>query len=298
MNYYNEIDPHAAAWLRELITQRLIPAGEVDTRSIEDVRPDDLRSFAQCHFFAGIGGWSLALALAEWPSDAPVWTGSCPCQPFSAAGKGEGFADERHLWPAWHWLIEQCRPATIFGEQVASRDGLGWFDVVSADLEGSGYTVGAADICAAGLGAPHLRNRLWFVADAEREGLQGHGGLGEVKIQEGRERASGHDSEGGLDGGLGDTNSVRRTPRSEPAEATGYGDTPNPTSGDAGSPWGQCDWLPFKDGKIRPVEPRSFPLAHGLPRGLATMCLRGYGNAIVPQVAARFIYAAGGRHDT
>jgi DNA (cytosine-5)-methyltransferase 1 len=66
-----------------------------------------LRGFTQCHFFAGIGVWSYALRLAGWPDDRPVWTGSCPCQPFSAAGKGAGFADERHLWPAWHHLIRE-----------------------------------------------------------------------------------------------------------------------------------------------------------------------------------------------
>lgn len=161
--YYNEREPFAADWLRNLIAAGLIAPGDVDSRDIRDVRPGDLDGYGQCHFFAGIGGWSLALRLAGWPDDQPVWTGSCPCQPFSAAGRGGGFADERHLWPHWHWLIEQCRPATILGEQVASKDGLGWFDLVSADLEGTGYAVGAADLCAAGVGAPHPRQRLYFV---------------------------------------------------------------------------------------------------------------------------------------
>lgn len=89
MNYYNEFDPFAAAWLRELIKEKLIPQGDVDERSITEIQPDDLRGYTQCHFFAGIGGWSLALQLAGWPSDRPVWTGSCPCQPFSSAGRQE-----------------------------------------------------------------------------------------------------------------------------------------------------------------------------------------------------------------
>jgi hypothetical protein len=141
--YYNEIDPYAAQWLRNLIKAGHIVAGDVDERSIEDVRPDDLRGYTQCHFFAGIGVWSYALRRAGWADDRPVWTGSCPCQPFSQAGQGAGFADERHLWPAFHWLIEQCRPPVLFGEQVASKAVGPWLDVVQTDLEGLGFAVGA-----------------------------------------------------------------------------------------------------------------------------------------------------------
>lgn len=150
--YYNEIDPGAAAWLRELIARGLIAPGVVDERSIEDVAPEDLAGFTQCHFFAGIGVWSHALRRAGWPDDRPLWTASCPCQPFSAAGKGKGVADERHLWPALFHLVEIRRPSVLIGEQVASKDGLAWLDIVSADLEGSGYAIGAADLCAAGFG--------------------------------------------------------------------------------------------------------------------------------------------------
>jgi DNA (cytosine-5)-methyltransferase 1 len=164
--YYNEHDPKAAAWLRELIKRNLIAQGEVDERSIEDIRPEELEGYAQCHFFAGIGGWSRALRLAGWPDDRPVWTGSCPCQPFSAAGKGKGTADERHLWPAWHHLISECRPAVIFGEQVDAAIRHGWLDLVSADLEGIGYACGFVGLPAACVGAPHIRQRLWFVAES------------------------------------------------------------------------------------------------------------------------------------
>ena len=163
--YYNEHDPKAAAWLRELINGGLIAYGFVDERSIEDVRPDELIGYTQCHFFAGIGGWSLALRLAGWPDDRPVWTGSCPCQPFSAAGKGDGFADERHLWPAWFHLIGQCNPDVVFGEQVEAAIRHGWLDLVQADMEGLGYAFAAAGLPAASVGAPHIRQRLWFVAD-------------------------------------------------------------------------------------------------------------------------------------
>jgi DNA (cytosine-5)-methyltransferase 1 len=163
--YYNEIDPFAAQWLRELIKAGLIADGEVDERDIRDVRADDLRGFTQAHFFAGIGGWSRALWLAGWPDDRPVWTGSCPCQPFSVAGLGLGFNDTRDLWPTWRSLIAECRPATVFGEQVANASR--WLGRVRGDLEAVGYAVGAMPIEAACVGAPHRRDRLWFVADAE-----------------------------------------------------------------------------------------------------------------------------------
>ncbi len=164
--YYNEIDPAAAQWLRNLIEAGNIAPGYVDERSIEDVYPSDLRGFTQCHFFAGVGVWSYALRSAGWSDDRPVWTGSCPCQPFSAAGKGAGFDDERHLWPAFHHLIKECKPAIVLGEQVASKDSDPWIDLVHTDLEAVGYAFGAIPFPSAGIGAPHIRDRLYWVADA------------------------------------------------------------------------------------------------------------------------------------
>jgi DNA (cytosine-5)-methyltransferase 1 len=171
--YYNEIEPFAAQWLRNLIAAGHIAPGDVDTRSILDVKPDDLRGYTQCHFFAGIGGWSYALRLAGWPDARPVWTGSCPCQPFSAAGKQRGSDDERHLWPAFFRLIRECRPAIVFGEQVAGAAGYAWFDHVAADLEGEAYAAAAVDIGAHSVGAPHRRQRLYWVAHASQVGLCG-----------------------------------------------------------------------------------------------------------------------------
>lgn len=162
--YYNENDPFAAAWLRELIKDDLIAQGDVDERSIKEVRPNDLAGYTQCHFFAGIGVWSYSLRKAGWPDGRPCWTGSCPCQPFSNAGKRGGFKDDRHLWPDFFRLISVCKPIAIIGEQVASKDGLAWLDIVQTDLEGADYSFGAVDTCAAGFGAPHIRQRLYFVA--------------------------------------------------------------------------------------------------------------------------------------
>jgi DNA (cytosine-5)-methyltransferase 1 len=167
--YYNEIDPYATQWLRNLIAAGHIAPGDVDERSIADVTPDDLRGYTQAHFFAGIGIWSHALRSAGWPDDRPVWTGSCPCQPFSFAARGRGVRgdDGRHLWPVWRGLIAECAPCVVIGEQIASAGD--WFDGVCDDLEGMGYAIGAAVLPACGVGLDHARHRLFFVGHADRD---------------------------------------------------------------------------------------------------------------------------------
>jgi DNA (cytosine-5)-methyltransferase 1 len=167
MNYYNEFDKSAAEWIRELIKDQLIPDGVVDERDIREVAPTDLVGFTQCHFFAGIAGWSLALDLAGWDRSRPAWTGSCPCQPYSNAGKQLGDKDPRNLWPEFYRLIEQCRPECVFGEQVPAAIGKGWLDGISADLERASYTVGACVLGAHSVGAPHIRQRLYWMAKSE-----------------------------------------------------------------------------------------------------------------------------------
>jgi len=173
--YYNEMEPYAAQWLRNLIDKGLIAKGEVDERSILDVAPADLRGFTQCHFFAGIGGWSLAARLAGWPDERPLWTGSAPCQPFSTAGQQKGTADERHLWPVFFGLIRACRPPVVMGEQVAAAVGKDWLDGVLADLASEDYAGRGVDIPACAVDAPHIRQRLYWIAvgDAERRRCDG-----------------------------------------------------------------------------------------------------------------------------
>ena len=299
--YYNEIEPFAAAWLRNLIAAGHIAPGDVDERSITNVQPEDLRGYTQVHLFAGIGGWSLAARIAGWPDDRPLWTGSCPCQPFSGAGRRAGTADARHLWPEMYRLVRECRPPVVAGEQVASRLGLEWLDGVSADLEAAGYAVGAADLCAAGVGAPHIRQRLYWLSDADTHGCSGveasrirgrWDGSRSDEPQEGnRDWASRHDAPRcRADGGLGDASEqglsareraeLSRTQRDDEGGATGQS---------SGSFWSAADWLPCRDGKARPVEPGTFPLAHGVPGRVGR--LRAYGNAIVPQVAAQLLTA-------
>lgn len=163
--YYNELDPYAAQWLRNLIAGGHIAPGDVDERSIVDVRPSDLEGYAQCHFFAGVGGWSYAARLAGWPDDKPLWTGSCPCQPWSKAGLGKAHDDERHLWPAFFRIISIRRPSVVFGEQVPVAIKRGWLDLVATDLEKAGYAFGTLRSRASDVGAPIERQRAWFVAE-------------------------------------------------------------------------------------------------------------------------------------
>lgn len=184
--YYNENDPYVAQWLRNLIANGHVAPGEVDERSISDVHPSDLKGFTQHHFFAGIGVWSYALRKAGWADDRPVWTGSCPCQPFSAAGAGAGFTDERHLWPHWFYLIAEYAPPVVLGEQVASKDANDWIDLVSTDLEAVGYAVGASAYPAAGVGAPNIRERMYWMAYADDARLEGWGG---GRVERPRERS-------------------------------------------------------------------------------------------------------------
>ena len=313
--YYNEIEPYAAQWLRNLIAAGHLPEGDVDERSIIDVQPDDLAGYTQCHFFAGLGGWPHALRLAGWPDGRPVWTGSCPCQPFSSAGKARGLGDDRHLWPAFFRLIAARRPAVVLGEQVAAAVGQDWLDGVSSDLESVGYACGAAIVPACSVDAPHKRDRLWFVADAIGADQRGHAGEPRGPTGAGGGEAwtaDGHSS-GSARGTCGSRHSDRRAlantngegrperdagtvPRPagrDPREASdeGYGDAPrDPCAGRVNyTAWTEARWVLGADGKARRVEPGVRLLADGVPARMAK--LRALGNAIVPQVAAEVIGA-------
>jgi len=202
--YYNENDPYAAQWLRNLIKKGLISDGYVDEISIKDVDPDTLGGFSQYHFFAGIGGWAHAARLARWPDELVLVTGSCPCQPFSVAGKGRGTDDERHLWPDFNRLIQSIRAPVVMGEQVSGKAGHAWFDGVASDLEGQGYTTGAVDIPACSVNAPHRRNRLYWVAHTYDAGSQGRVSGWQDPQREDIERYLGRDGTAHRDSSLAD----------------------------------------------------------------------------------------------
>lgn len=299
VSYYNEWDAGAAAWLRELINNKLIPYGYVDERSITEVTPSDLEGFTQCHFFAGIGGWPLALQLAGIPASTQLWTGSPPCQPFSVAGQSLGFDDERHLAPAFLRLIRECKPELLFGEQVAAAIGKHWLDFVFLNLEDKDYACGSAVLPAASVGAPHKRDRLFFgacnLADADHTRPQRWERMPECANKQ-------PVGTGSMAGGMAKPDSEQQRPNRisrkrindvspgrEQDTTTIAGicgdNTTNPHQGF----WSDADWLGCRDGKFRPVEPGAFPLANGIPARVGR--LRGYGNAIVTQVAAEFIKA-------
>lgn len=273
--YYNEIDPYAAAWLRNLISAGLIPSGDIDERSIVEVCADDVRGYTQCHFFAGLGGWLEALSLAGWRQDWPAWTGSCPCQPFSLAGKRKGFSDERHLWPEWLRLISQCRPPTIFGEQVASATA--WIGLVRSDLETMGYAVGAIPIEAASADADHLRDRYWFVANLDKQ-------FSSEGLQRGREFSG---------AGSNPQNFIRPV---EHSAGFGWGEGFTEAELRCWGPAvaiasvGRRQVVECPDGKWRTIPPpRVRWLGNGIPARVAK--LRALGNAIDPRPAAQFIAA-------
>lgn len=329
--YYNENDAEKAACLRQFITDGLIAPGEVDERSIKDVQPSDLRGFSQCHFFAGFGVWSYALRLAGWPDKRSVWTGSCPCPSFSSAGKGQGFDDPRHLWPDWSRLICECKPATVFGEQADDAIGYGWLDLVQTDLERAHYAVGKAVLGACSVGAPHIRQRLYFVGHLEhspRERQSFRDGepcrelqrqalpeelrlgdavsleharierCGEARSAEGRSGAGGERVSGGMGHDIGTGLEGHGGHGADRHESRWFGAQPHRPTTEAGYVngfWRDADWVLRKrwnrdDSEWCPTQPGVLPLAHGAANRV--LKIRGFGDAIVPQVAAQFILAA------
>lgn len=245
--YYNEIDAYCCAWMSNLMDAGHIAPGRIDDRSIVDVRRSDLVGYDRLHFFAGIAGWELAARLAGWPPGLRLVTGSCPCQPFSAIGKRKGVEDERHLWPVFFDLVRGF--PVVVGEQVASPDGRDWLAGVRDDMERAGYVFGAANLCSAGVSAPHIRQRLHWVGYTDDEGLEGHPWHG---------RAG------------------RVTPAVGPVAEAGRT-----------LPWNTFDAITDIDGKTRRVERGVAPMAYRLPGHVDQ--LKAYGNAINPHLAAQFL---------
>jgi len=103
--------------------------------------------------------------------EAPdIITGGVPCQPFSVAGKQKGTSDDRYLWPEMFRIIKAFKSKFVIVENVRGivniENGM-VFETVCSDLESEGYEVQAFNIPAAGVGAPHRRERIWFIAVRE-----------------------------------------------------------------------------------------------------------------------------------
>lgn len=286
--YYNDVDPNACEWAKELIRKGLVLDGEVDCRSISEVKPNEIKDFVQCHFFCGILGWPLALDMGGWPRNRRIWSGSCPCQPFSIAGEKQGEKDKRHLWPEFFRLVRELQPSTVVGEQVPNAIKKHWLDRVFDDLEKESYACGAVVLGAHSAGAPHVRQRIYWVAtNPKRQAEESNISLADLQ-------------QSGLQGRLpGGQDSERQ-------DQHGYAGCCSPSG-----PWGEYLVANCKDGKSRRIGVIPVDVANGLSirmermreDGMAalpvlsekeearSMLIKGYGNAIVPPLAAEFVRA-------
>lgn len=149
-------------------------------RNILSVEIDDwcnqvtLHHFPKCKQYKNIYDFNGT----EWAGKVDVLTGGFPCQPFSAAGKRKGTADDRHLWPEMLRVIGEIKPRWIIGENVLGfanwSDGM-VFDQVHSDLENQGYEVQSFVLPACSVGAPHRRDRVWIVAKDTMRSRRIHG---------------------------------------------------------------------------------------------------------------------------
>jgi DNA (cytosine-5)-methyltransferase 1 len=300
-HYYNEFDRYPAQWLRNLMDAGQITGGVVDERSIVDVLPDELKGFTQCHFFAGIAGWPLALKMAGWPQDRQIWSASLPCQPFSNAGLRKGQKDERHLWPIFFNLVRECRPEFVIGEQVEAAIRMGWLDGIFTDLEAEGYTCGAVVLGAHSVGAPHIRQRLFWVAHTSSERHKNVMERSTESSGQNKQRETAISGRSGTDCGVGNAESDNKRRSWEPCE----GDRRKSEAGRS-SAWSDYILAPCADGKARRVGFRLTEVVDGISRNLERPRpidiltvkeearvgkIKAYGNAICSQTAAEFIKA-------
>lgn len=216
-----------------------------------------------------------------WQNIGPIdiITGGFPCQPFSMAGKRRGTEDDRHLWPEMLRAIREIKPRWIVGENVfglTNWNGGMVFDEVLSDLENEGYEVQPFIIPAAGVNAPHRRDRVWIVAHAKD--LRNRRNCGTVgnKTTKSKCKNDGAEFDGrGKNGTTSDTTKAE-CKQSGHTRSGGNGFTDNITG-----------WHNF------PTQPPLRSRDDGFPGGLDGITvsklrnesIKAYGNAIVPQVA-------------
>ena len=204
-----------------------------------------------------------------------VITGGFPCQPFSVAGKKKGTSDDRHLWPEMFRIIKEFTPRWIIGENVKGLTNIEKgmvFESVCTDLEGEGYEVRAFNIPAAGVGAPHRRERIWIVASLEdsRRSLRSWSKFGEKDENEITKRyADQHQRPGSTsESNVADASTGRRASQEGEIQTRG--------NGTEHQGW----WS---------TEPNVGRVANGVSGRVYR--LRALGNSIVPQIATEIGYA-------
>ena len=204
-----------------------------------------------------------------------IITGGFPCQPFSVAGKQKGTSDDRHLWPEMFRIIKEFTPRWIIGENVKGLTNIEKgmvFESVCTDLEGEGYEVRAFNIPAAGVGAPHRRERIWIVASLEdsRRSLRSWSKFGEKDENEIRKRyADQHQRPGSTsESNVADASTGRRASQEGEIQTRG--------NGTEHQGW----WS---------TEPNVGRVANGVSGRVYR--LRALGNSIVPQIATEIGHA-------
>ena len=212
-----------------------------------------------------------------------ILSGGFPCQPYSVAGKREGKNDDRHLWPEMLRAIREIKPRYVVGENV--RGLLSWngglvFDEVQTDLENEGFEVISFILPAASVNAPHKRDRVWFVAHTNDKG--GRGELGDIPKANGEVSQRNDYAEFSYPSKQHDVANTQGSGRTPCTEGQGQ---EQPRGRDGGG-WISTPWDSF------PSQPPVLCGDDGIPRELDGITfpkwrkesIKGYGNAIVPQV--------------
>ena len=210
-------------------------------------------------------------------------TAGYPCQPFSVAGKQKGADDPRHLWPDIFRLVKECRPPIVLFENVEGHIRLG-LDEVWSNLEDEGYAVRTFNLPAAGVGAPHRRNRIWIVgfnlAFTDSERLHGceeeghHYNLNRMAEDELNDR----DELRGETDRRGDPRSTAvANPNLDGAQRY------QPQEGDHRGTLETGEVEQFWETDPSTLESGVGRMAHGIPKRVDRV--KALGNAIVPQIA-------------
>jgi DNA (cytosine-5)-methyltransferase 1 len=198
-------------------------------------------------------------------------TAGFPCQPFSSSGKRLGEADSRNGWPATRRCIGVVRPPIAFLESVPGLTSFRYTQRIFGDLAEMGYDARWCIVSAAEVGAPHIRERLWILANnsSPQTERRNEGGFFRLSTGGGEEMA---DSEG---------------ERFEDIEGRSTSARPQGIGRSGSDHWQDCELIECGDGKFRPVKPGVRLLAHGIPGKVRVPILKGLGNAWCPQAAAK-----------